>query len=259
MALSLWQTGVGVKITRAKQHVLDLERRRARAFKRDPYVLVTDDKPDSERWIAYRWQRTRRNPVPRMWGAIAGDAINNVRSALDILWRDATNPKPGHLDHRKRVYFPFKTADELKRAAHGANQSSVKLAYRILYTSGVYKGGANNLESLNAAWVADKHEVPLIVACALETGTLTVTEVTGFGLTTTLTRRPGKVISVEHGKVFLRVQWGRKLEDERQFSFDIAFGEGTPLGGQYAIPTIAQFIGVAEMLASTFYQTGLLK
>jgi hypothetical protein len=249
-------TGVGLKIKRAVQHIRDLERRRTRAFRKDPYRLVPDDKPEGA-WLVYRWRRTRRNPVPRMWGLVAADAIGNLRSALDILWKDATNPKPGHPDHRTRVYFPLRTTDEIKRSMNGAKQATVKQAYGILLASKVHKGGHNDLTPLNEAWDSDKHEVPVLVACAFEQATITITDNTGFGLASRVRAR--QPTAVEDGKVFMRVRQDLKLEDDRQFSFDVQFAKGTALEGQPVVACLSLFAGIAEMLASTFYEVGLLK
>lgn len=249
-------TGVGLKIKRAIQHIRDLERRRTRAFRKDPYRLVADEKEESG-WLNYRWRRTRRDPVPRVWGLVAADAISNLRSALDILWKDATNPKLGHPDHRIRVYFPLRTADEIKRSMNGAKQATVKRAYGVLLAFKVFKDGNNDLTPLNEAWDSDKHEVPVLVACAFKQGTITVMDYTGLGLANHI--RAKEPITVEDGKIFMRVWHSMKLDDDPKFSFDIQFAEGTALQGKTVIDSLYVFTGIAEMLASTFYEIDLLR
>jgi hypothetical protein len=70
-----------------------------------------------------------------MWGAIAGDAINNLRSALDVLWRQATNPTG------RKAYFPFDTADGLKGRLSRVKQAATKDAFRLLLAAEIHRVG----------------------------------------------------------------------------------------------------------------------
>jgi len=67
---------------------------------------------------------------PLRLGAIAGDAIHNLRSALDILWRHAMYPKGGRSGRKDP--FPFLASAEmyearLKREKEGFRQKAVRL------------------------------------------------------------------------------------------------------------------------------------
>ncbi|MGA8353730.1 MAG: hypothetical protein WB698_06150 [Solirubrobacteraceae bacterium] len=76
-------SGVYLKIKRANKHIKDLERHIVTFEETNPYEVITQDNPqDAE---CYQGIFKIRKPIPRCISLITGDAIHNLRSALDHL------------------------------------------------------------------------------------------------------------------------------------------------------------------------------
>lgn len=71
-----------LKLTRAKEHVDDLTRELLAFEERNPYEGVAEVSDDGLEW----WMRAvvREEPNP-YWSTVIGDAVHNMRSALDYL------------------------------------------------------------------------------------------------------------------------------------------------------------------------------
>lgn len=256
-----WASSGGIKLERAHEHIADLERRRERFFEPAPYKLVTENNPQGG--TSAKWRRLpHARDIPPIWGAVAGDAIHNLRSALDILWRQATNPQPGKADPRRRgAYFPFpNTAHELKTRYEGAKEPALKSALNLANGFEPYESGNKDLWLLNQASTVDKHEVPAIVTCAFVTGTLSLAESEPYGLGLDLHMRATRPILVKDGEVFVTDLFGRhKAHDDDKLTFDIAFGECGPLKGKAVLPTLREFAGIVESIIETFLRAGLIR
>src|SRR5919199_1570622 len=101
--------GPKLKIERAERHIRDLQAEIDAFLARDPYPHVIQG--DAERGV--RWVKIEvRELVPPEFGLIAGDAIHNLRSALDIMLCDIA---ANHGDASRTIRFPFRdNADELE-------------------------------------------------------------------------------------------------------------------------------------------------
>ena len=176
-------------------------------------------------------------------------------------WRQATNPLPGKTDpRRKGAYFPFEPPNRLEARRAGQVQPAIKAALDIVIQFKPYQIGNDNLWLLNEASITDKHEVPIIVICALQGGIMNfpATPSTGFGLQLTL--KATQPILVEDGKVFARDDRRRAhAHEDDQFTFDIAFGECGALQGKPVLPTLREFAGITNAIAEAFLRAGLMK
>lgn len=246
------RTGVGLKIKWAIDQLGDLEQRRSVAFKISPYGVVPEDKPDAEGWLWYRWQRVRDDPIPAEWGGTVSAIVNSICSALDILWRSATDPM------RHKNHFPRLGPDELKARIEAIKQTPAKMAHHILLNREVFEGGRHDLKALRLAWDEDKHEVPLIVGATMKEAAIAVVEPES-GLGYRSRRRPSKVVIVKDGERAFAVADWLKLDEDAQFTLDIAFGEATPLAGELVLPALNLDAGIASALAQDFFSAGLLR
>lgn len=108
--------GAYLKIARAKHH-RQLLQRALRRF-RDRYPYRTDTKFDADSGENVSYIHIPRQPLPE-WGLIIGDAVHNLRSALDhavwqLAWRQGTPT------NERTIQFPIcDTADDFR--AQGAN------------------------------------------------------------------------------------------------------------------------------------------
>jgi hypothetical protein len=77
------QHGPPLKIERAKKHIRDLNSRINEFLATNPYRVVLDEDSEPGKKL---YKLSRVDPVPPGIGLIAGDAIHNLRSALDHMF-----------------------------------------------------------------------------------------------------------------------------------------------------------------------------
>jgi hypothetical protein len=260
-----WATSGRVKIERANEHIRELERRTAGFVNSAPYDLVVHEDFEARQTV-FTWHRLAHTAtIDPMWGAIAADAIHNLRSALDILWHHATVPPSGKTGRRSRAYFPFPdSSEELKTRLLRVKQPAIKAALQIVQSFEPHQGGTTRLWLLNQAWQRDKHEVPLLATLAFVKGQIALTPPPGFrddgfGFVMNV-RFPERGALVDDGKVFFRDDQRRRLDPDHQhkFTFQIAFGEGWPFEGEAVLETLNYFAGVTNAVAEAFIRAGLL-
>src|SRR5690348_13381383 len=70
------------KIERAKHHIVDLQRQIRAFLDSKPYQFAIQRDPQTSKLIYYA---AHVEPVPLLFSSITGDAIQNLRSALDYL------------------------------------------------------------------------------------------------------------------------------------------------------------------------------
>jgi len=259
------QPSVWLKIERAKEHINDLEARTHGFFEPAPYDLVSERDSETEE-IVFRFQRLpHAKDIPPLWGCIAADAIQNLRSTLDILWRRATVTSTKGSGRRRGMYFPFLGPDILKARLKRAKEPALKAALNIASTFKPYKGGNYYLWLLNEMSRIDKHEIPVLVIAAFRRGHIFAgtrnwrergfvkhgMEVMQFSL-------------IEDGQEFARLPGGyrRLTQDETgkkdEFTFTIAFDEGGPAKGEAVLPTLHEFLSVTNAIAEAFRRDDLI-
>jgi hypothetical protein len=218
------------------------------------------------------WRVRASETIPRIWGAIAGDAIHNLRSSLDVLWRHATNPRPGRPDRRSGAYFPFTRADILEARYTRAEDPAMKRAMRLVLEVKPYQGGDDDLWLLNRAEATDKHETPILVACRL--GAPDSRDITpldehfsdpidgdAFYLRAT---SPITAPTIEDGTELFRFraqlidESRAPMDMEMKLLFEIAFGEGGPLEGKLVLPTLLRFTEEVDRVFEAFRVAGLV-
>src|SRR3954447_18780775 len=93
--------GPKLKIERAERHIAELQAATDAFLGRDPYPVIVKD--DAERGLRYVSLNVRET-IPPSFGLIAGDAIHNLRSALDIMLCDIAL---GCGAKKRKARFPF--------------------------------------------------------------------------------------------------------------------------------------------------------
>src|SRR5436190_15222019 len=165
-----WATSGRVKIERAKEHIANLETEIPAFGKGDFYTAVPNiDKQTGEVVIRLR---VRERPPPR-WGAVAGDAVHNLRSALNILWRTVWSVTVRD-ENRKDSFRIFDSADAFKTRFRGKQQGGRQPVVDILQALKPYKGGNDLLWMLEEINNTDKHRmlIPILMNFG---GTVTLT------------------------------------------------------------------------------------
>jgi hypothetical protein len=144
--------GPKLKLARAKQHAAELSAKVEEYIRRDPFVLFVERANDDGRYyLAGRW----RGPVPDEFSVVFGDAVHNLRTALDILANDLV-ALCGAIP--KEVYFPFaKSADEIEGQIAKRMKGATSDIIDIVRNLKPYKGGDEILRALHDLDISDKH------------------------------------------------------------------------------------------------------
>lgn len=139
-----------VKLARAKHFINELEIEQARYIASKPLsgVIV----PNGDGWaLDVHWVGITFLP-----GAIIGDTIHNLRTALDLMASELAriNGKPDN-----DIYFPFaKSADHFDHVIKSRNfDRAGDDAVSLLRTFAPYRGGNEALRSLHDLDIRDKH------------------------------------------------------------------------------------------------------
>ena len=147
-----------LKLQRARDHISELDRAITSFLARKPFSLVIEQK---EEWHA--WTARLRDNVPLEFSAIIGDAVHNLRTALDVLACDLVSING---QSTRSVYFPF-AADPAdlkhqirKKNLHRAGPDIVDLVLSLR----PYRGGNLALRAIHDLDIRDKHQALIPVA-----------------------------------------------------------------------------------------------
>lgn len=147
-----------IRLAQAKRHILTLKRE-IRGFLADyaekTYVIETD--PSDARYYLHKIKITQRPPEEIV--AFTTDIIDNLRAALDLVWRNLA-VAAGFVDPHTEAKFPFadnvtKFNSMLDRGFKNFSQEIIALAIRFK----PYKGGDDLLWALNRICAANKHRL----------------------------------------------------------------------------------------------------
>jgi hypothetical protein len=212
-----------LKIERARRHIHELEALlddHARAH--PPIVEFTEATETSSAHLNITSVRP-----PLIMGAIVGDALHNLRAALDLMAVELVSLDPNN--NPSGVLFPFcDDADYLptmirKRRFHLAGQDAVDLLAELK----PYKGGNIALRALHDLDVQDKHHT-LIAAAAFMTSPEVMADTSDF---------PNVKI---------------KLVEGSAPSVGIVFPNDSHLAGQEIIPTLHELTELVEGILKSF-------
>jgi hypothetical protein len=157
--------GVRAKIERAKEHIADLERAINAFDTSKQHTTCTKVDPQTGQIIFYLASMT---PIPPKIALIAGDALHNLRSALDYLVVQfyTTGKFRSGMSNITKIRFPiFRTSDSYETKFAGEIEGSDKCVENAIRATKPYKGGNNDLWALHELDIIDKHRMLLTAAC----------------------------------------------------------------------------------------------
>lgn len=253
--------GPRAKIARANKHISDLEAEIQKLWSRKPYAVVAEEEAATGDKV-YR-VRVRENPHPE-WGAIAGDAAHNLRSAFDLLvWQLvlANNGSPGR-------YTMFPVGDSAKKYESGGRRNikgvsaSAKKAIDALKP---YNGGNDALWRLHRLDANDKHQLLAVMGAAHQNIVVDFTA-TIADLMKDVPMPPPKLkplalrpadrqFPLEDGDEIFRIRKaarGSKLDDNVKFTFEVAISDGEVVEGEPVIPTLRHIADYTEGVIEGF-------
>ena len=144
-----------LKLYRAKEHIRDLDREISAYLMLSPFQLVIAQYPE----IAQKQLRIETNPpIPSEFALTIGDAIHNLRAALDILIFGLIGSLA---DHPRNIQFPFcKDADSLESAiAVRQIQLAGERVVSAIRSLEPYPDGKHDLHAIHDMDIRDKHKL----------------------------------------------------------------------------------------------------
>lgn len=266
-----WETSGAIKVARAKEHIQHLDTAIA-AYKKDqnPYGIVRHDDADTGDLIWYAVVTVQ--PPPRL-GAIAGDAIHNLRSSLDILWHLLMFPGGGGGKDRFnqfRVYDSREDFDKAQRArvVKPARQAVVDI-YRALKP---YKGGNDLLWSLVTLDNIDKHRLLIPVVSAITRFDFNVysdvtvesgaEEVPAFLRAIMENIRPVRRYPLDRVTEVFRLPAAtrQQVDVEPVITLEVAFGDlGTMQAGEPVLGILNDYARLVDGIVDAYVSAGILR
>jgi hypothetical protein len=168
------------KLEWAEQHINDL-RVQTNKFFSDHYKLVfVREMQNGQCAITIE----RQSPIPKEFSLIIGDAVHNLRAALDLLAFHLV-ANSGKQFNESAIHFPIlkkgNDPNALKSAIQGACIHFAGAAIlNHFQTFQAYKGGHLDLWELNEVDIIDKHRLLLTTADLLEVPSLTLKDFDRF-------------------------------------------------------------------------------
>ncbi|MGO9339479.1 MAG: hypothetical protein ACLPY1_18425 [Terracidiphilus sp.] len=220
-----------LKIERAKKHINDLQVAANLFAKAHPhYISVEIDSDTGHNFLRI----APADPFPDEFLPILGDALHNLRSALDHAWVQSVFVPS---DHTK---FPFrKTREDLEATVNGLKDNATKEVKNLIVNviQPYFGGDGEILHHLHDLDIKDKHG--LLIAHRQ------FTMISGITL---------RDLKDEGNKEWALGDWAvippqaatKKIEGIDHFEIAnqghammrVAFGEGMPLQGRFVMPTL---------------------
>lgn len=247
--------GMRRKIERADKHIGELHGAIKEWTDTDPYLVVPEDDLDAGDKV-YR-VRIREQPPADRWSPIIGDAIHNLRSALDLLVYQLV------LANGKTPYtgngFPiYETEAEYKAKLPGKVQGTAKKARKVIDGCKPYKAGNLGLWQLHALDIIDKHRL-LVTAVASHTGLIldlgkSMPFPEGHRPSIEIGLRPAEGCPLKDGDEVYRVTGGANSEpdDDPKFTFDIAIHEPGVVECEPVLPFLGQLMSLVNSTIPLF-------
>jgi hypothetical protein len=228
------------KVERAQRHIDNLEETIEGYVARHPYRIVLEATPDGRR---HNWTIRVRENIPESLPLVIGDAIHNLRSALDLLACDLVQQNNGSTDN---VYFPFaKDETELQEAIkkRHADRAAPDVVHMIRGLKPYKKGGDNLLRAVHDLDIIDKHRLVIPMTHLAEIRYLKVAQ--SNSVTTLQSFRVGPV---QDGQVAVSMPASPNapLGVELAATLHVTFNHDQPLAGEDVVPQLrkaAEHIG----------------
>jgi len=256
---------VRLKIERAKQHVENLDRV-IRVFRDSrPYKVIGKENYEA---TELEWVLTQAEEIPADVSLIAGDAIQNLRSALDYLAcslviANGSKPIDGVTAFPISDSLPKHQAAMRGRKVEGMSQPAIA-AIDALHP---YQGGWVTLWRLARMSNIDKHRLLLSAASAVISQTLLAkhrkqlleTYLGSYPNATELPDLAGTVIKPDNarfplkvGEVFLSLPKA-EMENNFTFSLGVAFNEPScGVVGDSILDAMTSFVACVEKIVNDF-------
>jgi hypothetical protein len=254
--------GAWAKIDRAKKHIADLEQVIASFSNPRPYEVLPEYNPNT-RQTEYKVVKIER--IPESIPLIAGDAIHNLRSALDLLAYEM---------HRAGAYWKSVAEDRVAFRAWGdvnkyqsgmvgIIESTSPKVYDEIVRIEPYKGGNGHaLWQVSELDNIDKHRLLLTAGMAfasVDVGPIIQARsqsafTSGYQPASwearTVLRPVTNYFPLQIGQVLHTAPPGSESHQQPKFSLEIQLGEPGVVEGEAVGKTLLKFVGSVECTVS---------
>ena len=234
--------GAKFKIARAAKHIQELDAAARVYLASTPFILERTEMPNGD----LLWRVRIRHRVPPDWSTIIGDAVHNLRSALDLLTWQLVEADGATAS--QNTCFPVTRSGSqqfrqlLRRALKGARPRTVRFITRLK----PFDGGNETLVRLHALDISDKHRLTLVVGSAYKQLVMKMRMVVPWQDTPiewppiALNPADRQFPLRDGAEVFRICAAARKSEDLTQFGsvFELAFGSVEEVKGLPLVETL---------------------
>jgi hypothetical protein len=242
----VWR-GIWLKVERAKDHVRELDRRVGEFMQRKPYTTAVNREQVTGHHVICALVNEQ---PPAWWGTIAGDAVQNLRSALDLTVYQLVLASGG--TPSASTGFPIaETPDEYAEISAGRLAGLGVEVQELVHRLRPYRYGNPALWRLNRLDAAGR-QVGIQPVAAATKSLIDVFSNLDFP-NTPIPISPGypykAVFPIENGTELARVaraHTSSQLNVNAQGAFYIAFGEPAVIQGEPLLPTLRTLIRVTE-------------
>jgi hypothetical protein len=224
---------IQAKITRAKQHIRDLQLEFKAFCDTKPYAVGIKEDTKTSKRIYYL---TKVDPIPDDVAAVAADVLQNLRSPLDQIAYQLVLAARGGTEPNWPVYYPISGRATDYPALRNANIKGVRQAVvDAIDATEPYKNGKGHaLWQLNALNKIDKHR--LLVAAGPYSAGVEITQT----FAAMLKNMPGfanisipsvsivpadKLLALKVGDELYIEPLDHEVAKDRRFTFDISFNQ----------------------------------
>jgi hypothetical protein len=230
-----------VKIERAKKHLGDFEAARDRFFDPQPYVIERDHNTETGDDV-FKVSNLRATPLEL--ALIAGDAIHNLRSALDHLAYQLVLVAGG-MPSTQTGYPIFATGKRYETYKAGKVEGMSDAAKREIDASKPYGRGTDELYWLHTLNISDKHHELLITLVSVSGALVLMPRWYKPRFQFYNFRTP-----VKDGDIILTCEPG--FDENVNFAFDVAFGEPEVVKGKPVLELLHQTSDFVDNLILSF-------
>ena len=257
---------VDLKLKRAKEHVFDLGHEIRSFLDTNPYKVETKRNPQTRQLLYYL---TRVEPTPDGLPLLAGDAVQNLMSALDhmayqIVCSDTRDnpPKPA------RIYFPIaESYSEYEAIKHRKMEGALEDSVKDIDVLKPYKGGNDLLWALHRLNNIEKHRLLFTVGSSYRS--LNLGALASAGLQRAIDADPkafpgiSKIPIIDAffrpaspqfplkvGDVLFTDAPDAEFDQNLQFRFDVALDESEVIEAQSLLETLHQLTALVEGIVS---------
>jgi hypothetical protein len=240
----IWDTRFGhaiLKVERAKKHIADADQRIIAAA--NAYQASSHTDLETGKQFIYYFPTDRA--ARRELALITGDAIHNLRSALDIAWMAILERDFPHAFDPGYNKFPFKdNRQDLEKALTNSRKidPSTTLFRFMVDEAQPYIGGDPDIVALHYLDIDDKHRLLIPVS--------NIASINGIELEDEAGQINVMDFAIAHAHLpeGVEIPPGSKVKDYGKVSLSVAFGEGNLLQHTELVPMLYQIYWRVEFI-----------